>query len=328
MKIAVTGATGFLGKALALDLAAAHGAANVTALVRDPIPEAEREAADALAAAGIALVPLDLLAVPAFDAEKVPADVVYHLAAETDSAAPAERLVVNDVGTGNLLDTWGERLRGKRVVFAGATAAVDRGSRPKAPMREDDPKCPRTEYGRSKLRAEEILADRAAKHGFHYVIPRFSPVWTPDLSTGFLKAFRDQVTGGSILRKVAWPGRITIVRREDAVAVLRHLGESGLADDRAVNVTDGEVYRYRDLIRDIREIAGEEKLGFLPFPGFLWGIIRFKAWLPVLKKFVPWRLSCLLGDDLAADATRLRAVYPAPFRTWADSRAEITLPQE
>lgn len=323
MKTLVTGGTGFLGRALALDLAKAHGNDAVVVLVRDPLPEAEREAAEELRAAGIRLVPVDLLAKPALDPGRLSFDVLYHLAAETDSAAPPERLVVNDEGTANLLDTFGEALRGRRVVLAGATAAVDRGRRPKALLREDDPKCPRTAYGRSKLRAEEILADRAARYGFRFAIPRFSPVWDAALTASFLKAFREQVEGGSILRKVGWPGRVTMVRREDAVAVLRHLGETGLADGRAVNVTDGRVYAYRELLRDLREIAGEEKTGFLPFP--LWGLVRAFAWLPVVRKAVPWRVSCLIGDDLAADPVRLLAVYPEPFRTWPDSRPEIRL---
>jgi nucleoside-diphosphate-sugar epimerase len=191
-------------------------------------------------------------------------------------------------------------------------------------MREDDEKRPRTAYGRSKLRAEEILLERAGRYGFHPVIPRFSPVYTTDLSTGFLKAFREQVQGGSILRKVAWPGRITMVRREDAVAVLIDLARSGLADGRAVNVTDGEVYSYRELLADLRRAYGEERTGFLPMPGIGWRCIRAVAWLPVLRKFVPWRLSCLIGDDLAADAARLRAVYAGPLTTWAESRSEIS----
>ena len=47
------------------------------------------------------------------------------------------------------------------------------------------------------------------------------------------------------------------------------------------------------------------------------------AWLPVLKTRVPWRLSCLLCDDLAVDTTRLGELYPEPRRGWADSLPEV-----
>jgi nucleoside-diphosphate-sugar epimerase len=316
MRSLVTGVTGFLGEALVLDLAAAHGADSVTGMAREPLPEGERAAAERLEAAGVRLVPLDLLALPACRRPVPEFDVLYHLAAETDSSAPAARLAVNDRGTAHLLETIGrEALSGKRVVLAGATAAVDRGRRPRALMREDDPPCPRTAYGRSKLQAERLLAVFAEEWDFRFVVPRFSPVYDPSLSTGFLRAFRDQAEKRSILRRVGWPGRITIVRLEDAVRVLRFLGESGAADGRAVNVTDGCVYRYRDLLRDVRRRCGDGGW-FLPVPRFVWGLARFFAWVPPFRRFVPWRLSCLLGDDLAADASRLAALLPAPLRAW------------
>ena len=150
----------------------------------------------------------------------------------------------------------------------------------------------------------------------------FSPVWTKDLTTGFLKAFKEQVVGRSILRKVGWPGRITMVRREDAVKLLRTLGESAGADGMAVNVGDGQVYRYADLLRDLRRLAGDEG-GFLPVPRFMWATWRWLAWLPFFRKFVPWRLSCLLGDDLAADTEPLRCIIPEQMLTWEAAKGEI-----
>ncbi len=321
MKALVTGATGFLGEALVRDLAAAHGADAVAAYARDPLPEAERPAAERLAAAGVRLRPVDLGALPAFQAPP-DFDVLYHLAAETDSGASALRCEVNFRGLANLLDTIGaDGLAGRRVVLAGATAAVDRGRRPRAPMREDDPPSPRTNYGRSKLAAERVLAECARAWGFTWVVPRFSPVWEPSLSTGFLGAFRKMAEARSLVRRVAWPGRVSLVRREDAAKVLRFLGESGAADGRAVNVADGEVYRYAALLRDIRRLV-EGKSGSLPVPGLLWGLLRRMIWLPGARKRVPWRLSCLLGDDLAADASLLKSLVPFPLRTWDDGEAE------
>jgi nucleoside-diphosphate-sugar epimerase len=184
-------------------------------------------------------------------------------------------------------------------------------------MDENAPAAPRTAYGRSKLEAERIVAASGAERGHRWVVPRFSPVWTAEPLTGFLGAFRDQVTGGSILRKVGWPGRITIIHRDDAVTVLIALGEGGLADGGAVHVGDGRLYRYADLLRDLRRRHGDEG-GFLPIPGFVWALIRRCAWLPLLRRLVPWRLSCLLGDDLAVDATKLHRLLPGRYLEWGD----------
>jgi len=321
----VTGATGFLGSALVRRLVERHGPEHVVGLIRNPLPEAERPVAEQLHALGVRLVPCDLMHYPVVDArETLEMDVLYHLAAETDSQAPPERLAVNTTGTRNLLETLAPRLRNTRVVLAGATAAVDRASLPRAPMDESFPTVPRTAYGRSKLESEQIVAESGAERDHRWVIPRFSPVWTGDPLTGFLKAFRDQVAGGSIVRKVAWPGRITMIHRADAVTVLIALGECGLADGEPIHVGDGNLYRYADLLRDLRRMHGDEG-GFLPMPGFCWALIRRVAWLPLLRKFVPWRLSCLLGDDLAVDATRLHKRLPGRYRTWDDARGEIPI---
>jgi dihydroflavonol-4-reductase len=322
MKAVVSGSTGFLGEALVRDLVAAHGADSVVGLVRNPLPDEERPAAEALHGMGVRLLPVDLMSYPVFSKPDVEVDVLYHLAAETDSGASPERLLVNTQGTRNLLQTFGRRLDGKRVVMSGATAAVDRDRRPTKLMSENDPPRPRTAYGQSKLDAENILVDLAAELGYAWSVARFSPVWTGEPLTGFLGAFRDQVKGRSLVRRVRWPGRITMIHRDDAVAILRHLGESGAADGEAVHIGDGNVYRYADLLRDLRELAGDSGWS-LPIPGFLWAFIRWCAWLPLVRRGVPWRLSCLLGDDLAVDTAKLDRLMPGTRRTWDEGKAEI-----
>ncbi len=325
MKTLVTGATGFLGLALVKELVTAHGPDSVVALVRDPVPDSERAAVAELEEWGVRLLPCDLFAIPVADFSDVEFEVLYHLAAETDSAADEQRLLVNSKGTSNLLDSLGrERLSDTRVVLAGATASIDRGHPPRTLMKETDPPHPRTAYGRSKLNAEEDLALFAESFGFECVIPRFSPIWTTDLSTGFLKAFKEQAVGRSVLRRVNWPGRITMIRRKDAVKILRHFGESGTADGRAVHIGDGHVYTYAGLMKDIRRLCRDSKWS-LPIPKFFWSLIRFMVWLPVVRSKVPWRLSCLIGDDLAVDSSLLRQLYTNTMTSWRESEDEIRL---
>jgi nucleoside-diphosphate-sugar epimerase len=321
MKSIVTGATGFLGSALVELLAETHGPESVVGLVWKSVSERERPAAMRLHRMGVRLLSCDLMSYPVVEAPDLACDVLYHLAAETDSGAPPERLAVNTQGTRNLLQTLGGRLREGRVVLSGATAAIDRGRRPRALMKETDPPCPRTAYGRSKLESERILEEVAGEHGFAWTVARFSPVWTADPLTGFLGAFRDQVAARSFLRKVPWPGSVTMIHRDDAVRILRHLGETGAADGMAVHVGDGNVYAYTDLIRDLRRLSGETG-GFLPIRWLL-RLIGWFSWLPLVRRFVPWRLSCLLGSDLAVDNARLREVYPEPLRTWDEGKDGI-----
>jgi len=320
----VTGATGFLGSAITQELAKEHGPQSVVGLIRNPLPDAERAAAERLHASGVRLIPCDLMAYPVLPSVDVEPDVIYHLAAETDSSASPDRLLINTQGTRNLIHTFGRRLKDKRVVLAGATAAIDRARRPRNLMSESDLPAPRTAYGRSKLEAEQILVQGGSEFGFRWSVARFSPVWTADPLTGFLGAFREQVLARSVMRRIRWPGRITIVHRDDAVAILRRLGETGAGDGRAVHVGDGEVHVYADLMADLRRLAGDEGWS-LPIPGFLWSFIRWCAWLPLAKRLVPWRLSCLLGDDLAVDTAVLRKIHPDPMTRWADARDDIRM---
>ena len=69
-------------------------------------------------------------------------------------------------------------------------------------------------------------------------------------------------------------------------------------------------------------MAADSRWSF-PMPGFLWAFIRWCAWHPVASKVAPWRLSCLLGDDLAVDTTRLGDVYPEAMIGWPDSAEEV-----
>lgn len=130
MKVAVTGASGFLGRAIAARLVATGH--DVVALVRDPaatsrVPAGVRTAAcrlpdevDETALAGV--------------------DVVVHAAWATTETDTARADHVNEGGTERVVDA--ARRAGARVVFVSSIAA-----RPDAP----------SHYGRSKWRMEERL---------------------------------------------------------------------------------------------------------------------------------------------------------------------------
>jgi len=49
------------------------------------------------------------------------------------------------------------------------------------------------------------------------------------------------------------------------------------------------------------------------------------AWLPVVKDKMPWRVSCLIGDDLAVDSSLLGQLYTDKMTGWQESEDEIRL---
>lgn len=157
MRVLVTGASGFVGRALVRELSA--GGHGVVAMTR-----ARTGLFDAVP--GVTEVQGDLL-VPASLAEAVKgADAVCHLAALTrireSFERPAEYDAANAAGTRALLGAVAG-LHGP-VPFLHASTAAVYGAPERQPVDEATPPAPSSPYGSSKLAADEAVAD-AAREG-------------------------------------------------------------------------------------------------------------------------------------------------------------------
>jgi nucleoside-diphosphate-sugar epimerase len=146
VKIAVTGASGFIGGHLVATVRAAGAA---VAPVRRPF-----EAATLAAALR-------------------GADAVVHLAGLVSAAREEDYFAANVEGTRAVADA--ARLAGVRLVHISSLAAC--GPAPAwAPRSEDDPPNPITAYGRSKLESERVLA---AMPGLAWIVLRPGVVYGP-----------------------------------------------------------------------------------------------------------------------------------------------------
>jgi len=197
MKVLVTGASGFLGKAAcARLLAEGH---DVDALVRRPGSEP----------AGTTARPGDLgeaASVRSAVVESAP-DAVLHLAAEIASQRDEARIrAVNVDGTRALLDACAAE-GSPRVVFTSTVVTGDAGGRL---LTEDEPLPVATPYGRSKQEGERMLA----ASGLPYVIVRPSHVYGPG---GW---YADELIAQ--LRK---PGRFCVIGRGDNLWDVVHVDD-------------------------------------------------------------------------------------------------------
>ena len=141
--VAVTGATGFIGRHLTADLA--RRGVEVRAIVRPGSPSADP------AGAAVVRVPLEI---PALSPAFAGVDAVVHLAGVVSAVDAATYAAVNAEGTRAVAAA--ANAAGAHLVHVSSLAAAGPASA-SMPRGEDDPPDPITPYGRSKLDSERAL---------------------------------------------------------------------------------------------------------------------------------------------------------------------------
>jgi nucleoside-diphosphate-sugar epimerase len=155
MKALVTGASGFIGRRLALKLA--RGGHDVVCLVR------RTSRTTGLEGPSIRLAVGDVTEAASLDSALRGRDHIFHLAAVVQAADERVYEAVNVAGTRHLVDA---ALRAgpevKRFILVSSIAAAG-PSGPDRPGTEDDETRPVTAYGRSKLAAERAVRQAAGR---------------------------------------------------------------------------------------------------------------------------------------------------------------------
>jgi UDP-glucose 4-epimerase len=170
MRAVVTGGAGFIGSHL-VDALVARGD-DVT--VVDDLSTGRRELVNTEAT----LVEHDIR-----EPLSLPADVVFHLAAQADVGTSVEKPIydaeVNVLGTINVLEA--ARATGAAVVFSSTGGAIY--GEVEAPVSEDAPRRPVSPYGMAKLAAEGYMAGWSRVHSLRTVVLRFANVYGPRQSS-------------------------------------------------------------------------------------------------------------------------------------------------
>lgn len=292
MHLVVTGASGFIGRALVGSLAAqGHGGCATGRTVPDSLPPGWH---GRLRHAVLSDVP-----------PPEPCDAVVHLEVKHHllrvmSADAADMQRVNVDGTREWL-AWATAHEVRRFLFVSTVKAVNNttGTADEtAPAEVTDP------YGRSKAEAEQAVREWvAADPERSGVILRFAPVYGPGNQAN-LAAFARQVIQGRPCLVGAGQARKSVLSRRNAVAAIGYALQSMQPGCEVFNVADREAFSFAQLADFIAEACAA------PAP-----------------RSVPWfAAACLarLGDAIEAvagrgfvlDSRRLRtltedAVFPA-----------------
>lgn len=237
-RIHLTGATGFIGRALQARLERAghevsgsdlHGAEGVAALdLRDRVAVAEHLAACA-------------------------PDIVIHAGAISGAMLaqddPALMFDVNVSGTLNVAEAM-RVARPRRMVFLSSNA-VYAPAPTRAPVREDAPLGAGDPYGASKLAAESILRAYADTCGIAVTTLRISSVFGTGRLTPYLisKVLADAAAGKLLTVTDTRSNMRQFVHVSDACEAVCRAVEAGLSGFTPINVTGGTYLSEEQVVR-------------------------------------------------------------------------------
>ncbi len=286
MRVLVTGATGFVGRALCPALVAdGHEVAVTVRNSGNPaIPEK----------AAVHVVP-DIGPETEWDQALSGMDAVIHLAArvhvmEEHADDPmGEFNRINAEGTGHLARVAAKAGIG-RFVYLSTVKVM--GERSAAPFRETDTPRPEDAYGKSKLAGEQALASAAADSGLEPVILRPPLVYGPGAKGNFLALMK--------LCQAAPPLPFSTVDNRRSTIYLGNLVDAighCLTGDGAVGETyfvrDGEDLSTPALIRNVAAALGRPARLF-PTPS---GLLRLAGAVTGKTHVISTLLSDLQVDD-------------------------------
>jgi len=307
MRIALTGATGFVGSHLAEALLAAGHA--LTCLVRSPAR------ASALRDAGCTLVEGGLEDEAALRRLVDGADLLHHVAGLIAARSPAEFERVNRAGTFALARLAGEA--GVRRLVYVWSLAVSGPSVPGHPLEEADRDQPVTPYGRSKQAGEQAV--RAS--GIAFTIVRPPAVYGPR-DRELLRVFRLARRGWAPL---LGDGRqeLSFVHAADLAQALMAAGQSAGTLGRTYHAAHPETLTQRAFVQAVAAAQGRS-VRTVPLPA---PVVRGALWSSGLVARLLGRATLLAPDkapELLAPAWTCSSEALARDAGW---RAAIPLAQ-
>jgi UDP-glucose 4-epimerase len=259
-RVLVTGATGFVGRALLRRLAADGHVLRAAVRSRTPDLDAEQVRIG------------DLGPDTDWDAAVAGCDAVIHAAARVHvmrerAAEPlAEYQRTNVDGTLHLARRAAAACV-RRFVFVSSIKVNGEATQPGRPFRADDPPAPVDAYGASKLEAEQGLRRIAAETGMQVTIVRPPLVYGPGVRANFLALMR-ALQRGLPLPLGAIHNRRSLVALDNLVDLIAVCTRHPAAADAVLLAGDGEDLSTTELARRLAAALGV-RARLLPVPAAL-----------------------------------------------------------
>lgn len=266
MSIAVTGANGFVGRALVRQLASNNH--QLLAYVRQP-------------GGCVRIDRVTTVAAPELDPHsdwqfrhELGIDVLVHLAArvhvmkETSADPLTEIRKVNVAGTANLA-RQAAKAGVKRFVFLSSIKVNGEFTEAGEPFTADDVPAPEDPYGISKHEAERLLRQIAAETGMEVVIIRPPLVYGPGVKANFESMMRWLARGVPLPLAAVTRNRRSLVALDNLVDLIVTCLNHPAAANQTFLVSDGEDLSTAQLLKRMGAAMGQPARLFYVPPAFL-----------------------------------------------------------
>lgn len=317
MKILVTGAGGFLGKAI-VERLLAHGQTDLRCMLRDT---SKARGLEAIAArypqARLEFVTANLRNMVEIAPAVAGCEMVIHAAAAL-KGSPAEMFMDSVVASRNLLESIVNELRPVRIVLVSSFGAMGVAEMPRGAMIDENTPLEqhpeqRDVYSHSKLRQEQLFWEYRQKYGFELVVLRPGVIYGPggghfSNRVGLNLFGRFLHLGGKNLLPLTYVDNCA-----EAIVVAALSG----ADGQVYNVVDDDLVTssqylslYKKKVRPVRSIP-------VPYFLFLWGSgmverysERSKGQLPAI--FTPYKVRAMWAGNQFSNA-KLKSIGWRPL---------------
>ncbi len=266
MRVAVTGASGFVGKAVVQQLAG--NGHEVLSYARQPTHFASTQGISSMTAPE-----LGIHADWRFRAEDG-IDVLVHAAARVHvmqdaSADPLNEFrKVNVVGT-EILARQAALAKVKRFVFLSSIKVNGEFTEEGQPFTADDVPAPMDPYGISKNEAEQLMHQISAETGMEVVIIRSPLVYGPGVKANFESMMRWLARGVPLPLAAVTENRRSLVALDNLVDLIVTCLNHPSAANQTFLVSDGEDLSSAQLLKRMGDAMGQPaRLFYLP-PGLL-----------------------------------------------------------
>lgn len=252
MTIWITGATGFLGRNLLACLLKRYPDQVITCLVRDPA-KAKSQWPDR--PANVHWMSGDLLAPETYQDSLRQAERVFHLAALVGLRNGPEFYRQNTEATRHLTEALKMNDRLERLVFVSSISAIDRPLDSPATelLTELSVPQPNTDYGKSKLQAEQVIQISGLPYTIMIPAYIYGPYPRPDSSMDRL--IRDMLAGKSYTR-FPFPGEASEIHVEDLAEALFIAADHPNTLNERFLIANPQPVRIEDAYQQLSEALG------------------------------------------------------------------------